>query len=376
MKPHRIVFVILLTIPLLGTKVGYTQLLDEVSVHGFGSWAAGRTNNENQYFLWDEDGNFEHLEFSLNIRSDLSENVSVYVQPAFNETRGGKETGVDYAFAEWYISDLLSFRAGKVKAPFMLYTEVHDVGTVRPFFQLPTGIYYSFGAEAYKGIGITGVFHPDSDSDWEVYYDVYGGTMNLQPFFFVDDFIETSVIKDMVGGRFIVHTPLEGLHLGVSAYIGRRHSTMDADETVWGITGVTSETPVLGASAEYLSDRWDIRGEYLWMENDEDTLLDTFCVEGAFRIRQSWQIAARYESIDYNWQDFPPEYGSLEEHKEFILGVNFWIRPNLVVKSSAHFIEGNNVVHPGTTEDFWLKIGTGGLKEKTQLMLLSVQFSF
>ncbi|MCI5127720.1 MAG: hypothetical protein D3907_04300 [Candidatus Electrothrix sp. AUS3] len=97
---------------LLSPNIGYTELLDKVSVHGFGSWLYGQTNNDNEHTLgkWDSDGNAHYVDFSLNVRAEISDNLTAYIQPAFEEIGGDREVGVDYAFAEWYVNDLLTFR--------------------------------------------------------------------------------------------------------------------------------------------------------------------------------------------------------------------------------------------------------------------------
>ena len=41
-----------------------------VAIHGFGGWAYGRTDNENRYLYGDEDGNYDEMNFSLNISAE------------------------------------------------------------------------------------------------------------------------------------------------------------------------------------------------------------------------------------------------------------------------------------------------------------------
>jgi len=69
----------------------------------------------------------------------------------------------------------LKLRAGKVKQPFGISAEVFDVGTRRPFFELPQAVYGPIGlvGESYKGIGFTGSF--DVQGGWGLAYDLYGG---------------------------------------------------------------------------------------------------------------------------------------------------------------------------------------------------------
>ncbi|MCI5189695.1 MAG: hypothetical protein D3905_07820 [Candidatus Electrothrix sp. AS4_5] len=230
-----IISCVVLTAMITGAGSGQSQLLDKISLHGFGSWAGGMTNNENRYFLWNEDGNVEHVEAALNIQAELYDKVAVYVQTSFDRTWLGTETDLDYAFAEWSFSDLLTFRAGKVNAPFMLYSEVYDVRIIRPFFNLPLGIYHDMGAEAYKGIGLTGTFSPHQG--WQIQYDIYGGTMTQHPNRRISNYtwldedeerewyffeIPDQSVEKMIGGRLFISPPLEGMRFGFSAYTGEQ----------------------------------------------------------------------------------------------------------------------------------------------------------
>jgi hypothetical protein len=47
----------------------------------------------------------------------------------------------DYGFAEWRFSDALRLHAGRMKHPFGIYSEIFDVGTLRPFYTLSQSVY-------------------------------------------------------------------------------------------------------------------------------------------------------------------------------------------------------------------------------------------
>lgn len=381
---------------LLSPNIGYTELLDKVSVHGFGSWLYGQTNNENEHTLgkWDSDGNAHYVDFSLNVRAEISDNLTAYIQPAFEEIGGEKEVGVDYAFAEWYLSDLLTFRAGKIKAPLMLFNEIHDVGTVRPFFMLPIGVYSDSTAEYYQGAGITGVYSPDFESDWQFFYDIYGGFTDL---YFVeltrrgDKMILRDTVDEMLGARFIIQPPIDGLRFGVSTYIGKNKYN-DAYRGNYQIEDL-GDTLFVGGSIEYLSDTWEFRSEYLMMtlgapeSYTEDNKIaslyeeqrNSFYVEAAYRLTEHWQVAGRYEVLDYPdyYEPSFPDDHPFQISKEFTLGLNYWIRPTLVVKCAAVFIQGNNNVRPADVwESTWKDYSNIKLEEETVLGLFGVQFSF
>ena len=398
-------FCAVLTGVVTGTANGNAELIDKVSLHGFGSWAAGQTNNENRYFLWDEDGNLEHLEAALNIQAEVYDTVSVYVQASFDRTWLGTDPNLDYAFAEWSFSDLLTFRGGKVNAPFMLYSEIYDVRTVRPFFNLPLGIYHDAGAEAYKGIGLTGTFSPHED--WEVQYDFYGGIMvqhlnrkisysytetndDGTPGFEDNWYLEIpdQVVEKMVGGRIMVNPPFDGLRFGLSAYTGEQKyyesGSLTEYEEQWASEELfnTLDEPVfVGLSVEYVSEIWELRGEYLltYQDNPEYQSNKAYA-EAAYRFTEHWQAAVRYEhnTVDeYPDQGFLHDFDSLREHKELAIGLNYWFTPRLAVKGSFHMVQGNSFTGPADDNVYREGLATDSFnEEETQLFLFGVQFSF
>jgi len=351
--------------------------LENVSIHGFGGWSYGKTNNDNVFLAGDHEGNYDYLNFSLNISAKPHERLSLFVQPAFNENRDENETALDYAFAEWAFSDALKLRMGKVKAPFMLYTEVYDVGTIRPFFFLPQTVYQELAAEAYKGGGITGSLFKWS---WEFMYDLYGGKLELLPKEFFSsqklEFVSTTpIVNDMLGGRLLAFPPVDGLGFGFSCYSG---------DTEFESQGNNPESDSLadtyflfGASIEYRSDPWWGRCEYLMQRESPNVELYVGYAELAYKITEHWQAAIRYEFADVNLgtaetQNSPD---SLVEHEEFVMGLNYWFNPNLILKFSYHFVNGNLFAYPNIAEKYMTAM-MNGLDESTNLAVFGVQFSF
>ncbi|GAK58843.1 hypothetical protein U27_05818 [Candidatus Vecturithrix granuli] len=352
------------------------QFMNTISIHGFGGWAYGKTDNENQYLVGNEDGSYDTVNFSLNITATPYERLSIYVQPDYNE--GGFEeegVGLDYAFAEWYFSDKLLLRAGKVKAPFLLFTEVYDVGTIRPFFALPQAIYQQMAAEAYKGVGLTGSLFPKEG--WELQYDLYGGKLSLQPNPVINtqtfEFISvTPEANDLVGGRLSLQTPLTGFNIAMSAF------TANFELSNLG-PSLNDRYVLMGPSLEYWSDRWRIRSEYVTQASSSKVSFDSVYVEAAYQVTEHWQMAARYEYANFE-TTAPPETqalpSSVYEHQETALGLNYWFNPNLVFKLSYHIVEGNRFAFPDDIQTYLQRIQTGGFDETTHLVLIGTQFSF
>ncbi|MCI5163457.1 MAG: hypothetical protein D3917_15840 [Candidatus Electrothrix sp. AX5] len=396
MKYHLTNFMVLLIVTLLSAEVAYADWRDKIFIHGFGGWMYGQTDNENEHFLggWDSEGNADCFNFSLNIRGELSENLVVYFQPSFEEINGNKEATVDYVFAEWFISDLFTIRAGKVKAPLMLLNEIHDVGTVRPFLLNPIGVYSDSTAENFQGIGLTGVYYPDFESDWLFSYDIYAGFTDIGEYVYKvrggGTSVERWTINEMLGGRFFIQPPIDGLRFGISSYIGKQEYSYTERGNINRYD--LGDAYVVGGSIEYLSPQWELRGEYLMMTKNSESYNDdtqefstyeeqrnTFYLEAAYRLTEHWQVAARYEVLDYpDYNSALPPSHPFQESKEFSFGVNYWVRPNLVMKLSTTLIQGNNNVRP---DDVWKNEFLEDqsdilLNEDTVLTLFGIQFSF
>jgi hypothetical protein len=119
-------------------------------INGFGSWGYGAANNGNTYALAQPGGSFAFSEFAIGVNARLSERALAGAEVRFSSDEG---TVIDWAFCEWRFSDRALLRLGVVKHAFGLFGDVPHVGTLRPFFLLPSGIY---GPSEVTGAGVRG----------------------------------------------------------------------------------------------------------------------------------------------------------------------------------------------------------------------------
>jgi len=133
--------------------------VESIRIHGYGNWYYGQSDGN--AYLSDEDGDYDNAEFALSFAAQPFEKTTVHLQPFWEVTDAGVETTIDIGFGEYAFSDLLRVRAGLSRHPFGIYPEILEVGTLRPFMTLPSGL-YSEGAgivsENYKGVGISGEY--------------------------------------------------------------------------------------------------------------------------------------------------------------------------------------------------------------------------
>lgn len=368
-----------------GAPSGAQVSMDNVSVHGYGGWGYGRTSansNTNFYLYGHSRGDYSHSEYALNVAIALSDQLTIDAQPFWHAGHHANQTssGVDYVFGEWKFSDHLRLRAGSVKHPFGIYTEVFDVGTVRPFAALPQGVYGPAGmvGKAYDGIGLTGSAF--MSSGWGVSYDVYGGgleTFELDvPLQVVREGTDTSkalnvaqtrAFRDVVGGRVVLNSPIPGLDFGVSAYTGTRPLTKEQRRNT------------VGAHAEYVDDVVTLRAE---VAHETDPRLQSATgsyVEAAYRVSKAWQFAGMYSNLNTDLVGVSAaniaRAPAALDHKERGAGLNYWFAPNFVLKGSVHWVDGNRFAYPDPTRIRAL-VANGQLWPKTTMVIVSSQLSF
>jgi hypothetical protein len=345
------------------------------AVHGFGSVEAGKTDG-NHFMVGTEKAEVEHSSFALNFSAEPFQRLAIRSQVEWNSDDGESEVELDYAFAEWRISDALRLRFGAAQQPFGLYNEIFDVGTLRPFQNLPQGIYgpAGFAAESYRGAGLRG--NALTAGGWSLGYDVYAGGLDLpedDPFEFLEeeddeeedevgDAEDIEAVREVLGGRLSLATPDDRLSFGVSAYRGKNEDNGDRRDSLIG-------------HIQFLSDDLWIRSEAGFQTEGEDTA-KTGYVEVAYFLHPKWQVATRYDRQDSEDDDDDGRFPHLLRHRESALGLNYWFNSSLVIKTSVHWVDGNRFARPEDLEELAEQAEGGTLDRKTRLFALAAQFSF
>jgi predicted porin len=326
-------------------------------IHGFGDWIYGRTNG-NLFQSADHDGNYGDAAFGLNLRYDAGERVAIIGQFALEHTTGDTnqtvETRLDYAFAQYTVSDKLHIRFGRTYHPFGLYGEIRDIGTARPFIERPPEVYGDLGiiSAALEGAD----FYGDvlQSSAWRMHYDVYGGATELSVAEPQKRETHTETIKAVIGAKIVFETPIDGLHLSASAFRGTREDIKESHRSD-------------ALSVEYSNERWLVRAEAAEHQETSDSVKSAY-VEGAFRPAGPWQITARLGSVHQSFAEATVDSTFLR-HRAAGIGLNYWFDPKVVVKAEFHSLSGNRLALPDPKDG-------GVVRRKTRAVEVGVQFSF
>jgi hypothetical protein len=355
---------------------------ERVDIRGFGGWSFGRTS-DNRFLGADPNGEYTKANFALKIGAAVSPTVQISAQINWRNFFDGSETSLDYAFAEWQVAEGVGVRAGKVKQPFGIYSEVAGIGTVRPFLNLPAAVYGPVGfiSKSYRGLGIRG--SAPLGGGWSLDYDVYGGGIEFEQEESVLELMANPVVdstiggdpfasRDVLGGRLVLGLPVDGLALGLSAYTGIREGIENPNRY-----------RVLGGQLEYLTDRLWMRGELLY-QTDRLGILDDRAWAGYLELAafatDKLQPALQYNRIKVILDESGlgpyrvPD--PLKKHSEWAFGLNYWVQPELGFKVSWHSVEGNIMSSLSPLELQQLLYTGVSPHPETRLLQLGVQFSF
>jgi len=362
-----------LVLGVLGIAVGAkAQDTENVAIHGFGGWALGQTNNDNHFGgIASSERELDNHYFALNVAATPSEDLAIHTQAHFKQTINGQKVEMDYLFAQWSPTTSFGVRAGKIKNPAGLYTEIYDVGTLRPFYLLPPGRYEG-AARAYLGVGVSG---QQTVGSWELEYDFYGGQLafddlELEVPVGVDPATGRSVSasilveptgRDLIGGRLSILPPLEGLQVGVSFYAKKVELALPGSAEILQEYDRSRATFVHG---EYMTDALSLRSEVGWFRGGIE--MDLGYVEGAFKPTKHWQVAASYD-----WRD--EGSGVFDQHSGLGFALNYWVSPKFVVKLNYYLVAGNSRTRPDRAIE---AAETGQLDDTTNVFILGTQFSF
>lgn len=352
------------------------QVGQDVVLRGFGTWAYGRTS-DNIFLGKRPEGDFRSLMFSLNAGVAISDRIAVRSQMGWRESDEGSDPHLDYAFAEYKLKGETRLRFGKIKQSFGIYSEVLTVGTIRPFLDLPQGVYdvAGFVAEGYKGAGITG---RAGTGNWSLTYDVYGGGMDLETFSVPGKFYrgdsptsegqnaDIVSTRNLVGGRVVVNSPIRGLSFGGSAYSGTLNEP------------AANRRTAVGGQVEYRSNAFSAQSEVVYQNQVGDERATGAYVQAAYRLSPEWQVAGQYNNLKTVFANIDPSAApSLQYHREGAFALNYWFSRSLVLKAEYHRVNGNRFSVPDhDSETLRTAVAAGQLKRVTNLVQFGAQFSF
>jgi hypothetical protein len=366
------------------------ELLEgKLNLNVYGGAVLGYSRN-NDYLAGDVNGAGTTAELRLAILGRPHEQLTLAGQLGTEMELAKTEIDFDWAFAEWRFSDAFRLRAGRNQLPLGLYREIQHVGTLHPFLSLPMSIYgpTEIGAENYNGLGVIARFEP---GQWAVELDGYLGLIDVEEVdpirHLLENGAETEIERlQVLGARIAIHTPIEGLRLLLSGYVGRPATEFEEggqeeeEEEEEGEEEEEEEAPpnpfelslVGGVSVDYTTERLLVRGEMIFARDEQgENTLATY-VEVAGFVTQKLQLGARFElSRKDADRDTPDVSLNYNNHREFAFTVNYHFTPQFIAKLSYHNAFGNRLAIPVDLESDTIN----SADPRTHLFMLGLHFS-
>lgn len=246
---------------LILTVMAGNSFAQDINIHGFVSQGYIQSS-ANQFLVQSTEGSYEFNEFAINATANPVPKLRVGAQFLGRDlgTVGNNIVAIDWAFGDYRWRDWLGVRVGKIKQAHGLYNTGRDVDLLRTSIFLPQSVYYEEGRElmlSYSGIDLYGTRNIGPLG--RLSYEAFVGTKSVsdasQGWFGIIDYKTASAIVDAIpgivsaqsggllpasavsstltdltdektrfhnitGGSLIWNTPVSGLRLGVSSFMG------------------------------------------------------------------------------------------------------------------------------------------------------------
>ena len=343
-----------------------------------------------EYFNNEDNNNdtFDQHRLVPFIYADVSKNIEMAAEIEI-EHGNGTELGVEFAHVDYWMHDLINFRAGIILDPLGKFNLVHDAPyqdlTLRPLvdeFIIPVVL-------REPGAGFFGTLDADP---WEFDYEIYvtngfkglskagvtnisrtAGVRNARPHttaFGSPAYRDFNDNKAVVGR--VSASPFLGLELGGSAHSGKYDESGDNRLTIWALdwtVNVGGVARALGADAAFLN-RFEVVGEYaeaLIERNAEAELagvpddFDGYYIEGRVHFMPDFLMfipGASEEStftLVYRWDSIDLDGAERTAHT---VGLNFRPIEDTVLKFEYQWREEDGLAPEIDNDAFVASIAT------------------
>jgi len=366
------------------------QSLDDlnIQIHGYATQGFFYTTQNNIFTTNSSDGSPAWSEAVVNVGALPTPKLRIGVQARY-ELFGNYSNGItlDWAAADYKVSDHFGARFGKVKVPSGLLNETQDIDPSYMWSLLPQSIYpiasRNGQLSTYGGV-VYGVFAL-SPKIGKLEYRAWTGEDILAS----NDgywlaYTESGLVLPngvsgiATGGALHWRTPLSGLMIGAST----SHKDKEA-ATITGGNGAYTGTYSLGVFnvpdyfARYEKNKLmvaveaqRIAGQYTLQFAGPPAAPGRFDLHSYYEMA-SYKLTEKLTVGAYNSQTYnrAAPLGPSRYSKDWVVSGRFDFSQFLYAKAEQHFIDG-------TDEDYDADLNPGGIKPTTRLTVLKLGVSF
>lgn len=271
---------------------------DNLEISSFGRVVAGKFDQDEAVFRgYDNSLSFDN-DSLVAVRLDYQANDKwAFVAQAIATDDKLKESGIQWLYADYRPSDVLSLKLGRQRIPFYLYSDVLDVGFAYPWISPPSPLYSSYFFTEFDGVlGRFDFSNREFSGSFESYYGFFDGEFNTVN-------ATNNVTVDYVYG-YIGLFNIENWRYRLAYHVG--HVDLAPDEQLSPLIQALSDT---GFNAIAQSLRVEGVPEYVSIGVDYDSL-DVFFKTELTRISAGESIplvptqTSFYTTLGYNFYPF------------------------------------------------------------------------
>lgn len=335
----------------------------KITINGYLTQAYGQSDGH-QIFGITKQGTADYSTAALRIRADMTPDDAFVVQ--FAHIRIGKsnlqqlknDVDIEWLYYQRTWGDN-RVKVGRVQIPFGIYNEVRDLGTVLPFYR-PSHNFYgdaAFGSETLEGVVLTR--HQDLGHGWGLSGDLHYGNWKFGNSDFAGNFFYNRADRSK-GVELWVDTPITGLRVGGGAMRYDIHSGRP-------------DVPIIGTNVWQAShyslqgefDRFNVHAEVKEVNLGLGIRAQLGYAQAGFRLTDKMTLNAQRDLFYIKSANVPRLLGDDDK----ALGLNYALRPNLILKGEHHWNRGG----------FWLEdVPFFGATQtpKTKYWLVSLSTAF
>jgi hypothetical protein len=337
------------------------QSMDDLNIqlHGYATQGFLYSNHNSWNGTDSQNGSAAWTEAVINVSAQPDSKLRIGVQARYFLLGDyGNTITLDWAQADYRVNEKLGFRVGKVKSPFGLLNETHDIDPAHLWALLPQsnypiasrnsllshygGVVYGaiplgerFGKLEYRGFAGMRIL-PGSDGFFQTIRDA-GMTL------------PNGIRGSVLGATLAWKTPLSGLRIGAS----EDHEHNSGEATLGGMQGTLENRPfqIPYFFGEYEKKRLAFSGEYERVRLNsvfQFSALPTFTfpidfraffVTGSYKVSSKFSAGAYYSSTT----NHKAPLGSARYLRDWTVATRYDFNPYLYAKAEQHFIHGTAV---------------------------------
>lgn len=124
--------------------------IEKIDIHGFIAQGYLKTD-KNNFFAETEEGTFAFNEKGINFTTQISPQLRVGAQVFSRDIGdyGNNEVDFNWAYGDYQPKRWIGFRAGRMKVPLALYSEIRDMDHLRTWIFLPQGVYHEIRRDTF-----------------------------------------------------------------------------------------------------------------------------------------------------------------------------------------------------------------------------------